>query len=270
MKLKQVLYLIGIKPKPRTYDFRVDDYELEKDGHVQFANWLHPSARKKEIPQEHVDALRVFLSPGDTAIDVGCYVGDTAVPMALAVGAEGCVIGFEPNPYVFPVFEANTKLNPDKTNIIPVPCAASDADGKLVFSYSDPGYCNGGELKGVNKWRHAHAFTVEVDAVEADSYLRREFPEQISRLKYIKTDAEGADLFVLRQLAGIIDEFRPFVRSEIYRHTSSEDRTELFNFFLSRNYRVFEFEGLDNYKGRELSLSDVSQESHYDIFAVPS
>jgi tRNA A58 N-methylase Trm61 len=50
-----------------------------------------------------IDELRKYLRPGDTAIDIGAQVGDTTVPMAFAVGKEGCVFGLEPNDHTFAV-----------------------------------------------------------------------------------------------------------------------------------------------------------------------
>jgi FkbM family methyltransferase len=38
-------------------------------------------------------------------IDIGTYTGDTTVPMALAVGKGGIVLGLEPNQYVYKILE---------------------------------------------------------------------------------------------------------------------------------------------------------------------
>ena len=42
MKAKELLYLIGLKPKPKTYGFEEVILNLPKDGPVTFAQWLHP------------------------------------------------------------------------------------------------------------------------------------------------------------------------------------------------------------------------------------
>lgn len=42
--------------------------------------------------------IRQWLAPGDLAVDVGAHVGLMMIPMAEAVGAEGFVFAFEPNP----------------------------------------------------------------------------------------------------------------------------------------------------------------------------
>lgn len=269
MKLREFFYLLGLKPKLREYGYRVDSFDLSPDNRIDFANWLHPAAHPIQIDAAQLAALSEFLNPGDTAIDIGSHIGDTTVPMALAVGSEGCVFGFEPNPASFAVLEANSKLNPGRVRIIPQPYAAGDAPGKLVFNYSDPGLCNGGELRGLNKWRHAHAFAIEVETIHAESWLQTHYPTELSKLKYIKVDAEGADARVLRSMDGLLQKYHPYLRCEIYRHSSAEERREFFRFLMNRGYVIHRFVSLTEYQGEQLGLEDVLHRPHYDIFAVP-
>ena len=270
MKFREILYLLGAKPALRHYPHRVDRFELAPGDSVEFANWLHPSARAKSIDPAAVAALSEFLKPGDTAIDVGAHIGDTSVPMALAVGEQGCVFAFEPNPRAFAVLEVNASLNRGRTRIVPLPYAASDAPGKLTFRYSDPGLCNGGELRGVSRWRHAHAFEIEVEAVAAESWLRERYPDELSRLKYIKVDSEGADPAIIRVMEGLLQDYRPYLRCEIYRHLPGAERKEFFRYLLDRDYVIHRYLGPVEYRGPVLGPDDACQQDHYDIFAVPA
>ena len=52
--------------------------------------------------------------PGDAAIDIGAHTGDTALPVALAVGPQGAVFALEPNPFTYKVLIANAGLNREK------------------------------------------------------------------------------------------------------------------------------------------------------------
>lgn len=269
MKAREPTYLLGFKPQIRRYGHRVDAFELSPGDRVEFANWLHPAARPKAIEAEQVAALATFLQPGDTAIDVGAHIGDTAVPMALAIGPSGCVFAFEPNPSAFAVLEVNASLNPVRVRIVPLPYAAGDEAGRLVFKYSDPGLCNGGELRGLSRWRHAHAFEVEVEAVHAETLLRERYPREIQRLRYLKVDSEGADFRILKSMDGLIREFHPYLRCEIYRHLALEDRLEFFRFLLDHGYRIHRFVSPVEYRGPRLAPEDAGKQDHYDIFAVP-
>ena len=140
MKLKELFYILGVKPKPQKYGYKVRHFNLPKDGNVEYAEWLHPSEKQKSLNQKQIDALREFLKPNDIAIDIGAHTGDTTLPMALAVGKGGCVFALEPNPYVFPVLEKNSKLNMEKTNIIPLMFAAVAEDCNMFLNILTQGF----------------------------------------------------------------------------------------------------------------------------------
>ena len=80
MKLKEVLYGLGIKPRARVYPFELVSFQLERDGDVGFAQWQHPGALrwKTTITQAMVDEARHWIRPGDTCIDVGAHTGRSA------------------------------------------------------------------------------------------------------------------------------------------------------------------------------------------------
>src|SRR5438128_1604638 len=143
LKAKEFIYLLGLKPKPKTFGFVIEAHDLPREGRIEVARWLHPGAYPIAPLQVQaaVDQLRRFLRPGDVAIDIGAHTGDTTLPIALAVGATGRVLGLEPNPYVFPVLERNASLNPAKTSILPLNFAAMRTDGFYAFQPRQHGYC---------------------------------------------------------------------------------------------------------------------------------
>lgn len=204
MRLKELGYILGIKPKPRTYGFEVNSFHMANEGKVDYAQWLHPGESRKSLSQDAVDELRRFLSPGDVAIDIGAHSGDTTIPIALAVGPSGCVLALEPNAYVFPILEENAGLNPNKTHIIPLMIAATSDDGEVEFEYSDSGFCNGGLHEGISKWRHGHAFTLKVQGRNLVGLLKRDYARLIDRVRYIKIDTEGYDLSVIKSIRSLL------------------------------------------------------------------
>jgi len=70
VKAKELLYLFGVKPGVKTFGSEIRAFDLQKDGRVEYAQWLHPREREKQVTQEMVDELRRFLRPGDVAIDI--------------------------------------------------------------------------------------------------------------------------------------------------------------------------------------------------------
>lgn len=270
MRFRELFYLLGARPRPRTYGYAVTSVELPADGTVAYARWLHPKERAVSFSQGAVDALREFLRPDDVAIDIGAHTGDSTLPIALAVGSGGHVLAVEPNPYVYPVLEKNASLNPGKTRITPLKFAATEKDGDVEMEYSDAGYCNGGMHEGISRWRHGHAFKLRVPGRNLERYLRETHAGELSRLRYIKIDAEGYDATIIRSVATLIAEHRPYLKAEVYKRTSREQRMGLYETLRNLDYHVFRVRGADDYRGDEITPDNVSRWPHYDIFCVPA
>ncbi len=271
MKLKEYLYMVGFRARPRHYGYRVDRYALPKFGAVEYAQWLHPRETKKELRAEAVEALAVFLQPGDFCIDIGAHTGDTALPMALAVGKQGLVLALEPNPFVFPTLNKNAVLNRELTRITPLMLAATSEDGDLRFEYSDAGFCNGGRHERISRWRHGHAFPLRVTGVNLQALLLQRYSDWLPKLRYLKVDAEGFDLTILKSLDALLGEQRPFVQAEVYRHLPAAQRFELYDFFGSRGYAVHRAGGGGGVplRGPRLGRDEMAT-GHFDIFCDPS
>jgi len=269
LKLKELPYFLGLQPGPKTYGYKLKRFDLPNDGPVVYAQWLHPSETEKEIAEPSVDALRKFLSPGDVAIDIGAHTGDSTIPMALAVGKQGCVVALEPNRYVFPVLQKNAELNPDKTSIVPLPFAATREDGEMEFRYSDAGYCNGGRFEGMSKWLHGHAFKLKVQGRNLQAFLQANYPALIPRIRYIKTDTEGYERIVLQSLVQLIAQCKPYLRVEVYRKLDDAQRRALFRTIAQLGYAVRRIASEADYSGETLGEQDMNKWRHFDVFCVP-
>jgi FkbM family methyltransferase len=269
MKLKELVHLLGFRPAPRSYGFEIHGFDLPTDGRVEYAQWLHPRETAKTITQEPVDELRRFLNPGDVCIDIGAHTGDSTIPIALAVGPTGCVLALEPNRFVFPVLEKNAQLNRDKARIIPLLFAATPEDGQFVFEYSDSGYCNGGRHEGISKWKHGHAFPLVVQGRNLPAYLSSQYPQLLSKLTYIKVDAEGYDLTILKTLASLISSCRPHIKAEMYARADRPQRERLLQFFIEQRYTVHKVESESHYRGQIIGTADLMTWRHFDVFCMP-
>lgn len=269
MKLKEIFYMLGFRPKPKAYPYEIVRFDLPKDGEVEYAQWQHPSETEKVIRQETVDELRKFISPGDAVVDIGAHTGDTTLPLALAAGPSGAVLALEPNPFVFPVLQATAALNPEKTNIIPLMFAATPEPGHFTFEYSDPGFCNGGLHAGISRWRHGHAFELEVRGENLQMYMDRHHPELISRIRFLKVDTEGYDHQVLSTLTDVISRQKPYIRAEVFKHLDAAQRERLYDFFTDFGYDVCLVEDDASYLGPALDRNDLEARRHFDVFAVP-
>lgn len=277
MKLKEVFYGLGLRPKLREYPFEISSFRLPKDGETYFALWQHPSARRRDrsgggfkLTQPMVDTLRAFLNPGDVAIDIGAHTGDSSIPIALAVGVKGAVFALEPNLYAYKVLLANSALNRTKTNIFPLNIAATPEDGSFEFEYSDPGFCNGGFHSGIDSWKHAHFFKLKVTGRNLPSFLASNFPEEAKRVRYIKIDTEGFDRAVASSLRKVLIQQKPYLKTEMYKHTPESERRGYYRDLRELGYTLYKVESEEeDYRAKPLHEADVMKWSHYDVFAVP-
>jgi FkbM family methyltransferase len=269
VKLRDLGRAIGFDSSPREYPFEVLTFNLPADGEVQLARWLHPGETPKVVTQESVDALRSFLREGDVAIDIGAHTGDSTIPMALAVGPRGSVFALEPNPYVFRVLAANAGLNLSKTHIVPLMFAAMPHDGAFEFEYSDSGYCNGGFHQGISRWTHGHFSKLRVAGRNLPAYLRAHAPDTLPNIRYVKIDTEGFDRVVVQSIAELIRDARPYIKTEIYKHLSADQRAGYYDDLRGLGYRLFKCEEVGKYRGQELGRGDLSRWKHFDVFAVP-
>src|SRR6266446_8491620 len=261
LKAKEFIYLLGLKPRPKTFGFVIEALDLPREGRIEVAQWLHPGAYRVAPLQVQaaVDQLRRSLRAGDVAIDIGAHTGDTTLPIALAVGATGLVMGLEPNPYVFPVLERNASLNRAKTTILPLNFAAMRTDGRYEFQYGEEGYCNGGFHEGVSRWLHGSAFKVRVEGRNVQEFLIQQHPDLIPRLRFIKVDAEGFDLPILETLEDLVRSQRPFLQVEMFslRKSTTAYRLGLYDFLVRHGYEVHRVEGDANLLGDRITPENL-------------
>lgn len=269
MKFKNLIELLGLRKKPRHYTYSVKDYDIGPDITVHYAQWTHPGEGIKVISRDLIEGYRRYVNAGDFCIDIGAHSGDTTLPMAVAAGKSGCVLALEPNPYVYHVLEKNSRANAHVCNICTMQAAAATKEGFMEFEYSDAGFCNGGRHEGISAFRHGHAYKLPVFTVDLTNELRSDFSDYLPKLKFIKIDAEGYDLYVLRSLSAIIKEFTPVIKAEVFKKTSARYRTELLSFLSELGYAVFKIASEPTLPGDKLTTSNIDPGKHYDIICLP-
>lgn len=271
MKLKSLLWTLGLRPSVRKYGTERLEFQLERDGAISFERWLHPKDRFVPFRQSYIDRLRNYIQPGDAVLDIGAHCGDFTVPLALAAGPEGIVFAWEPNPYVYEVLAKNASLNLHATRIVPVQAAAAPEDCQLLFHYSDPGFSNGGNLAGISRWTHGHAFELQVPALRVESWLEREYPEWTGKIRFVKVDTEGFDLEVLRSLETTLMRQRPTIHVEFYKHLSTDRRKMLWAYLTRLGYTVYTTDPVHNIDPHQrIEEADVTRWDHFDAIAIPA
>ncbi len=254
---------------PREYGYDVVEMDLGRYGALRYAQWRHPLEQPKFFDEALIDSYRSYIQEGDLAIDIGAHTGDTALPMAVAAGPNGCVLAFEPNRYVFKILEQNAALNADSTSIIPLPYAATEDDASRTFYYVDAAFCNGGYLATKEEVAQPNQFPLTVEGRNVATLLRNEYGKQLPRLSLLKVDTDGSDHLVLRSLTDILREYRPVVVTEVMVGLPVEDRESIFATLDQLDYQCFRRTEDGNWLGERVRRDDLMRWEHYDIVAIP-
>jgi len=159
--------------------------------------------------REMVSWFRRALAPGMTFLDIGAHVGQYSLIAAKAVGPNGRVHAFEPNPGSYRRLTANLALN-DFRNAHAHPLALSDVPGPSTLFV--PTNNNPGEASLQRCVETTATTTVEVGT--ADAWMNSADLGEPPRVDLIKIDVQGFERRVLEGAARLLDRFRPTVVCE--------------------------------------------------------
>jgi FkbM family methyltransferase len=177
--------------------------------------------------------LQSFLSknlePGDTAFDIGSYIGYTSILTSKIVRENGHVYSFEPISENLLNLERNIKLNKCK-NISIINKAPSNKNGESEFIIQNKGENLGmSSMVWGKKKYNTKKQLVKTIRVDDDSTLRYLSP------KTIKIDVEGAEGLVIEGMQNLISRCRPY----IYIECTSIGREITWSILKSLNYSCF-------------------------------
>ena len=252
------------------YPYELVQFDLESDGIVEFADWDNPLTGKKIITQKEVNFFRKFVKKGDLVIDIGANIGDTTVPMALAAGKEGLVLGFDPNPYIFKILEKNASLNQGKTNITPLQCAITETPGEFYYNSSEASFSNGGISKEPTKTHGKFQMANKVPGVNLSELLHKDYQDRLQNLSLIKVDTEGLDKEIIKSISDVIESYKPVVIAECFLKLSKAEKEALYDIIHDKGYDLFYFEDfVEDTRTEKLSRETMNKSDTFNLYAVP-
>lgn len=214
---------------------------IEGDTHISL--WIATTGMI-DHGQRYEKRFREFgLNAGDTAIDIGAFVGDTTVPMAEVVGREGRVFAFEPNPEAFACLVYNTRLYPQ------VRC----------FNYALGNSTALAAMKIAPNMGASHIKAGDYDVAHLTPLTTLDSFE-LTGVRFIKIDVEGFELEVIAGAMKTIHFSRPRMMIETATHGekfTTNHRRALYSWLEDQHYKV---------TPHFLSLEEAPQ---YDILAEP-
>lgn len=268
--LKKKFEKYKIKTTFKEYGHKVVEYNLPEFGKVSFARWENPLEAEKNITQGQVDFYKGILKKGDFVIDIGAHIGDSTIPMALAVGKEGTVLGFDPNPYIYKILEKNASLNKELTNIIPLQLAIATHEGDFFYSSSEATYNNGGIAETQDNRHGKYGLNEKVKGVNLEHFLNENFKDKLPNLALIKIDTEGYDTEILKSILPFVKKHMPNVIFECFPKLSKSQRHFLYDLIADLGYDLYYVEAFDaNTKKQLIKRENMADWKHFDILAIP-
>jgi FkbM family methyltransferase len=218
----------------------------------------------ERIVQEVYEAI---LRPGDTALDVGAHVGRHSFPMARCVWPDGRVFAFEPLPQCRrQIARRLAAEHPELTEILTVcPQALSDWPGEAPFTVAEDAL----HFSGLHAFAYPTPTRVSQITVAVETVDRLFHGGPV--LRYVKLDAEGAELHILRGAAEVLARHRPIVGFEFGISANEQyaiTPADMARFWADQGYRVYGIHG--GRLGEPHFVASALRHAIWDYMAVPA
>lgn len=202
----------------------------------QWENWLGPEIQK------NVDLVKSYLNAGDVFVDVGANTGLFTKMILDDVGNEflSKIILFEPVPYLFD--ECKNKFSENK-NIILNELALSDIELETTILASNQ---NLGYNKIYKEGMEIHSH--EKYKIKCVTFSDWAFKNKIDKVNFIKVDAEGHDVNVIRGMFEWMKQTnqKPYILFEVNWYIESEQM------LIKEIENIFDYNSIDC--GRDVLL----------------
>ena len=207
---------------------------LQQDGLVCFINtkdiigWTIFFTGEYEKGTNKI--LAAHIKAGDTVIEAGANIGSETLIISKLVG-NGCVYGFEPNPYSFERLGINVSIN-NLTNVKILDIAMGEKDGDISFNIYPKNFCNPGMSSKYEETPITRKITVPQQTL--DTFVAA---QKIGKVDFIKMDIQGAEMDMLKGATDTIARDKPKIFLEAT--TGYNDINVLYNELKKYNYNIY-------------------------------
>lgn len=209
--------------------------------------------------ESEMEFWRSWLKPGMTVIDVGANAGVYTFSAATRVGSGGKVIAIEPFPACVGYLEETCRVNQfDWVKVYGA--AASDRTGQVRLSVQGASELN----EVIADDADALGQYVEVPCLTLDSLVEQ---EQLEAVHFMKLDAEGHEINVLRGCQRIMETFSPVI---LYENIAGGqgNNLEVAEFLTQHGYQLHFYQPYFNQLIPLKSLDDLN--GQLNIVAMPT
>lgn len=219
-------------------------------------NFFYRCLKAEYRDQKHeFKVLRKFLRPDHIAIDIGSNKGSYLLVMASSV-PKGQVIAFEPQPslhsYLLRQIDSRFLKN---VSIEPLAISSSSGNEMLHLPDGENVSPSASIAQGKTSVRN-NSYVVET--ITLDHFFENNIPTK--KIGAIKIDVEGHEIEVLKGAINTINRNYPVVICESEcRHIGVEGLNEVFDFFITKNFKGYFVHPLKGLLPLETFNSEIHQ-----------
>ncbi|TNC80918.1 MAG: hypothetical protein C9356_11245 [Oleiphilus sp.] len=208
--------------------------------------------------EDEIRFARVFTKPSMAALDIGANYGLYSNAIAKKLGPKGRLWCFEPTPNTAEALRATIKRNKYKGRVKVLEYGLSDQAGSATF-YMSPN----AELNSLEPTEGAFTRKQTIELTTLDDFMSQ---HSLPTIDFIKLDAEGEELNILRGGKAFFERHAPLVMFELM-HVDKVNQA-LLNEFKAMNFALYYLiPGLN-------TLAPFEQDKGFDrfllnLFAVP-
>ncbi len=216
---------------------------------------------EKDYELDNITFFRKKIKTDNVVIDIGAQIGLMTKLFADLVGPTGKVYTFEPTPKTFNVLSETIRINKMENNVIPFQEALSDKKGKAIFNISNIDIDASNTLSNVI--RNSTSSAIEINVTSVDEVVNE---NSLTKVDFIKIDAEGAEYYVLLGAKNTMVSLKPIINLALHPNALTgfnSSLKEIYAFIKSNNYKVI-------YKFNEMDEKDFIQNTNlFDVQLMP-
>jgi FkbM family methyltransferase len=192
-------------PPPGIRELPNGIWVLADDTHI--SKWVEEEGRL-DHDQNFLPSILPYIKKGDTVVDAGAFIGDHTVAYLKAVGAEGKVIAFEPNPIAYECLKRNVGCLSNGSNLEVYPIALGEGANMAPLSgnNNNSGGCYLGEhmkianvmVRALDSYHLTPGFIkLDVEGCEvnalygAEKTIRRTYPIMVIEVNEVALQRQG-------------------------------------------------------------------------------
>ncbi len=214
---------------------------------------------EQEYEEANISTIDKHVVEGMTIIDVGAHIGLMSVILGQKTGKTGAVYSFEPTPSTFEVFKKTIRINNMDNLIYPENAAVSVKTGRSPFLVSTyPGDVSNRLVNETISDKNTRSIDMQLYAI--DDYVVQ---KGIPKIDFIKIDAEGAELNVLKGAVKTLQQFSPRIilaLHPIFLGNFNHSMDQIWDFIEQNGYEA-------EYQSRKIDRQDfISRTGLFDVF----